>query len=63
MFALIATVCLSADVSTCRPLLWEELFDSVEECEAIGQVMVKELSKDVFYVNGGCFVAKEKPNV
>lgn len=63
MFALIATVCLSADVSTCRPILWEELFEDPKECEAIGQVMVNEMSRDFYFANGGCFVAKVKPNV
>ncbi len=63
MFALIATVCLSADVSSCASIMWQKTFDTEQACyEAYGP-LVADLQSKFFFVNGGCFTVVEKPNV
>lgn len=63
MFALIATVCLSADVTSCSSILWSKTFDTNEACvEAYGP-LIADLQSKFYFVNGGCFTVVEKPNV
>ena len=63
MFALIATVCLSADVSSCASILWQKNFDTNEACVEASAPLIADLQSKFFFVNGGCFTVIEKPNV
>ena len=63
MFALISTVCLSADVSSCASILYGKNFDTNEACVEAAGPLIADLEKKFIFVNGGCFTIVEKPNV
>ena len=63
MFALIATVCLSTDVSSCASILWGKTYDTNEACVEASGPLIADLQSRFFFVNGGCFTVIEKPNV
>jgi hypothetical protein len=64
MFVLLATVCLSADVNTCGTLGWtKETFPTEKACAEAALVLLPELQKDFYFVNGRCFVVPSTPNV
>lgn len=63
MFALIATVCLSADTSSCASILWEKTFDTNEACVEASGPLIAGLETKFYFVNGSCFTVVAKPNV
>jgi len=63
MFALIATVCLSADATSCASILYSKTFDTEQACYEAYVPLAADLQANFSFVNGGCFTVIEKPNV